>query len=63
MIPGTSVSIALALAPRDPLDDAERVRVVVVRPEDHLEDDADGRGDERREQRPAEVVDLDGVCP
>ena len=46
-----------ALALRHPLDDLERVRVVVVRPEDDVEDDGRGRGDERGEQRPAEVVD------
>ena len=57
MIPGTSVRVAPPCAPRDPLDDAQRVRVVVVRPEDDLEDDADGGDDERGEQRPPERVD------
>ena len=37
----------LAGAARDPPDDAVRVRVVVVRPEDHVEHDADGGRDER----------------
>ena len=37
----------LAGAPRDPLDDPEGVRVVVVRAEDDVEHDRDRRGDER----------------
>ena len=59
--PGNVGARRPALPARDPLDDAERVRVVVVRPEDHLEDDAHGGNDQRREQRPAEVVDREGV--
>ena len=62
-MPGVSVRVAAALALRDPLDDPQRVRVVVVRPEDHVEDDAHGRRDERGEQRPAEVVDRDRFRP
>ena len=46
-----------SLASRDPLNDFQRVRVVVVRAEDHLEHEADGGDDERGEQRPAEAVD------
>ena len=46
-----------SLPARDPLDDLERVRVVVVRAEDHLEHDADRGDDQRGEQRPAEAVD------
>ena len=60
-MPGTSVSDRAALAAGDPLDDAHRVRVVVVRPEDHLEHDAHGCDEQRREQRPAEVVHREGV--
>jgi hypothetical protein len=49
----------LARAARDPLDDADRVRVVVVRPEEDVERDADrGRG-ERGDDRPAERRDLE----
>ena len=50
-------SLRASLPARDPLDDLERVRVVVVRAEDHLEHDADRGDDQRREQGPAEVVD------
>ena len=50
-----------SLAASDPLHDAKGIRVVVVRPEDHLENDADGGDDERGEQRPAEVVDRERV--
>ena len=46
-----------SLPARDPLNDFERVRVVVVRAENHLEHEADGGDDERGEQRPAEAVD------
>ncbi len=59
--PGHVRSGRAALAAGNALDDSQRVRVVVVRPEDHLEDDAHGGDDERREQRPAEVVDRKGV--
>ena len=59
--PGHVRSGRAALAAGDALDDSQRVGVVVVRPEDHLEDDADRGDDERREQRPAEVVDHEGV--
>ena len=51
------------LALRDTLDDPQRVRIVVVRPEDDREDDANGRSDERRKQRPSEVVDRDRFRP
>ena len=51
------------LAAGDSLDDAHGVRVVVVRPEDHLEDDAHGGDQERRQQRPAEVVDRRRCSP
>ncbi len=61
MIPGTSVRVGAALTAGDPLDDSQRVRVVVVRSEDHLEDDAHGCDQERRQQRPAEVVHREGV--
>ena len=61
MIPGTSVRGRATLTAGDSLDDAQRVRVVVVRPEDHLEEDAHGGDQERRQQRPAEVVDHEGV--
>ena len=61
MIPGTSVAVAATLAAGDPLDDAHGVRVVVVRAEDHLEEDAHGGDQQRRQQRPAEVVDHEGV--
>ena len=44
-----------SLAARDPLRDADRVRV--VRAEEDGEHDAHGGDDERGEQRPAEVVD------
>ena len=43
------------LPPRDPLRDADRRHV--VRAEQHGEHDAHRRDDERREERPAEVVD------
>ena len=59
--PGHVGRVAAALPARDALHDAQRVRVVVVRPEDHLEHDAHGGDDERREERPAEVVDREGV--
>jgi hypothetical protein len=59
--PGHVGSRRAALALRDPLDDPERVRVVVVRGEDHLEQYAHGRHDERGEQRPPEVVDFEGL--
>ena len=49
--------VCAALPPRDALDDAQRVRVVVVRREDDLEDDAHRGDDDRREQRPPERVD------
>ena len=46
----------LARAPRDSLHDAQRVDVVVVRPEQHREDDADcGRGEGDAERRPEGV--------
>ena len=61
MIPGTSVRVAAALTASDSLDDAQRVGVVVVRSEDHLEEDAHGCDQERRQQRPAEVVHREGV--
>ena len=47
----------LAGASRDPLDDAVRVRVVVVRPEDHVEHDADCGRDERDAESGPEGVD------
>ena len=47
----------LARAPGDPLDHPERVRVVVVRPEDHVEHDANRRRDERDPERRPEGVD------
>ena len=53
--------VRATLAAGDSLDDLERVRVVVVRPEDRLEDDAHGGDDERREERPAEAVHDEGV--
>ena len=45
------------LTTRDPLRNADRVRV--VRAEEHGEHDADGGDDKRSEERPAEVVDPD----
>ena len=54
-IPGTSVLGDDPLPARDPLRDADRVRV--IRAEEHGEHDAHGGDHERGEQRPAEVVD------
>ena len=48
---------ALARPPRDPLDHAQRVGVVVVRPEDDVEHDRHGRRDERDAERRPERVD------
>ena len=59
--PGNLGSGRAALAAGDSLDDAQRVRVVVVRPEDDLEHDAHGCDHERRQQRPAEVVHRERV--
>ena len=53
--------LAVARPPRDPVDDAERVGVVVVRPDDHLQDRRDRRDDERGEEGPPEVVDLEAA--
>ena len=47
----------LAGAARDALDDAVRVRIVVVRPEDHVEHDADRCRDERDAESGPERVD------
>ena len=54
-------SLRATLPACDPLNHLDRVRVVVVRAEDHLEHDADRRDDQCREQGPAEVVDVVGV--
>ena len=59
--PGHVGSGCAALAFGDALDDLQRVGVVVVRPEDHFEEDADSGDQERREQRPAEVVHHESV--
>ena len=59
--PGLVRAGATALSAGDALDDSQRVGVVVVRPEDHLEDDAHGCDQERRQQGPAEVVHHEGV--
>ena len=53
--------LAVVRPPRDPVHDAERVGVVVVRPDDHLQDRRDGRDDERCEEGPPEVVDLEAA--
>ena len=45
----------------DALDDPEGVSVVVVRPEDRVEDDGHSGSDERGDERPAERVDPDRV--
>ena len=50
-----------ALPARDALHYSQRVGVVVIRAEDHLERDAHGGDDQRRQQRPPEVVDDEGV--
>ena len=61
MIPGTSVCCLAALPPGHPPDHPQHVGVVVVGAEDHLEQHG-RRGDhQRRQQRPAERVDLDRV--
>ena len=60
-MPGTSLRVPATLAAGDSLDDAQRVGVVVVGPEDDLEHDAHGCDHERRQQRPAEVVHHEGV--
>ena len=52
---------AAALASGDAARDPERVRVVVVGPEDHLQDDAHRRHDQRGEQRVAEAVHADVI--
>ena len=52
---------ALARSARDALDHAQRVRVVVVGPEEDVQHDRDGRGDERGEESPPEAVHLDRV--
>jgi hypothetical protein len=59
--PGHVGPFATALAARDPVDDAQAVVLVVVRPEDHLQRDADRGDHERRQERPPEVVDREGV--
>ena len=51
----------LARTASDPLDHAQGVRVVVVRAEEDVEDDGDGGGDQRGQERPPEAVDLDRV--
>ena len=53
---------ALAGAPRDPLDHADRVRVVVVRAGDDLEHGRDRRDHERGDERRPESVDGDLVA-
>ena len=50
-----------ARAPRDALRDAQRVDVLVVGTQEHLEHDRHGGGDQRHEQRPEEPVHLEGV--
>ena len=45
----------------DAVHDAERVGVVVVRAEDHLQDGRQGGDHERAEERPAEAVDLEAA--
>ncbi len=50
-----------ARAPRDALRDAQRVDVLVVGAQEHLEHHRHGRGDQRHEQRPEEPVHLEGV--
>ena len=52
----------LARAARDSLDDAQRVDVVVVRPEQHREHDADRGRDERDAERRPERVDRETVA-
>ena len=59
--PGRVGPLAAARAPGEAPGDAQRVRVVVVRPEDDVQHDADSRGDQRGDQRPPEAVDLDRV--
>ena len=59
--PGDVGLDALARSASDPLDHPQRVRVVVVRPEEDVEDDRDGGGDERGQERPPEAVHLDRV--
>ena len=50
---------SVAVAPRDPLDDADRVGVVVVRAEDNVQHDPDRGGDEGSEKRPPEAAHLE----
>ena len=52
---------ALARSARDPLDHTQRVRVVVVGPEQDVQHDRDGGGDERGQESPPEAVHLDRV--
>ena len=52
---------ALARAPGDALDDAQRVGVVVVRAEEDLEDDVTAAATSAAQERRPEGVDLDRV--
>ncbi len=53
--------LSRARAPRDALRDAQRVDVLVVGAQEHLEHHRHGGGDQRHEQRPEEPVHLEGV--
>ncbi len=57
--PGCVGPDPLSLAPCDPLDDAQRVGVVVVDAEDHLQHEARRRDQQRGEQRISKRVDLE----
>ena len=61
MIPGRVRLVAPPCRAGEPPNDAQRVRVVVVAPEDDLEDDGHRRHQERREQRPPEGVDREAL--
>jgi L-ascorbate metabolism protein UlaG (beta-lactamase superfamily) len=58
---GCVCPLAAASAPGEAPGDAQGVRVVVVRPKNDVQDHADGRGDQRGDERPPEAVDLDRV--
>ena len=58
-IPGTSVRASVALPPRDPLHHPQRVGVVVVGADDHLEHQRDDRHHQRGQQRTRKRVDSD----